>query len=154
MDRLPSRLREKIDIQLDGCWLWTGHRMKNGYGQAWFGGRVTTAHRAVYQAAHGLVLPKGFRLVVDHLCRNTLCVNPAHLEAVSNRVNTLRGRPGTRIRRGTCSVGHALADDNLRYSKKSRHYICRLCTAAYQQAYMRSYYPAHPEKWGLRRAAL
>lgn len=63
------------------------------------------AHRAAYEAAYGPI-PKG--LVIDHLCRNTECCNPEHLEAVTQRVNALRGtsRPAVNARKETCPKGH------------------------------------------------
>lgn len=76
------------------CWLWTGVRKGSmvaqgqGYGQFKFGGRAYTAHRVAYEWLVGPV-PEG--LVLDHLCRVQHCVNPAHLEAVDERVNILRG---------------------------------------------------------------
>jgi len=46
------------------------------------------AHRAVYESERGPI-PEGMTL--DHLCRNRGCVNPDHLEPVTNRENILRG---------------------------------------------------------------
>lgn len=47
-------------------------------------------------------------MTVDHLCRNTSCVNPAHLEAVTNKENTLRGLTVTAInaQKTACAAGH------------------------------------------------
>lgn len=91
-------------IEPDGdCWLWAGALDKNGYGKFAFGPkharRYTGAHRASWIAHRGDI-PDDM-LVVDHLCRNTACVNPWHMELVSNWVNSVeravftkkRGRP-------------------------------------------------------------
>lgn len=70
------------------CWTWTGERARHGYGVLNIGERRVFAHRISYEMHIGSI-PDG--LIIDHLCRNTSCVNPDHLEAVTNRVNVLRG---------------------------------------------------------------
>jgi hypothetical protein len=47
------------------------------------------AHRFAYLEFVGPI-PDG--LVLDHLCRNKKCVNPDHLEPVTNAENLRRGR--------------------------------------------------------------
>lgn len=83
-----------------GCWLWTSVIAPTGYGM-FAGGRgaMVYAHRWAYEATVGPI-PDG--LVIDHLCRNTRCVNPDHLEAVTQRVNTHRGDKATIKRDGRC----------------------------------------------------
>jgi hypothetical protein len=85
-----KRSGPKYEVDLrTGCWIWQHGRTTEGYGQAWDGRRQTTAHRFMYEQAHGSV-PDGTEL--DHLCRNTLCCNPAHLEPVPHEENVRRGR--------------------------------------------------------------
>lgn len=87
--RLPAWF-ERYDIDAEtGCWVWTGSRSGAGYGNFRDGRTVRNAHRAMYERVHGPV-PDGLSL--DHLCRNTLCVNPEHLEAVTQTENMRRGR--------------------------------------------------------------
>lgn len=73
---------------LDECWVWCARTNRNGYGRLRVGGRELMAHRLAYEALVGPI-PEG--LVLDHLCRVRLCINPAHLEPVTVRENTLRG---------------------------------------------------------------
>lgn len=78
--------------QTEGCWLWSGTVNTDGYGIVQHGGRSWIAHRLAYSAFIGAV-PAG--LVVDHLCRVRSCVNPSHLEPVTNVENLRRGTRAT-----------------------------------------------------------
>lgn len=81
---------EKVN-KTDSCWLWTGG-VGRGYGifyrGADRGGSFTVAHRYAYEALVGPI-PAG--LTLDHLCRVRGCVNPAHLEPVTQAENVRRG---------------------------------------------------------------
>lgn len=84
---LPERIRNRIIECASGCWEWQGAR-SDGYGRVGWQSEKSAAHRVVYQL---LVGPVAADLVLDHLCRNRPCVNPAHLEPVTNLVNSWRG---------------------------------------------------------------
>jgi len=72
------------------CWLWTGSRSRDGYGKFEPATSVFyKAHRFAYETVVGPI-PEG--LTLDHLCRVRRCVNPDHLEPVTNQENLLRGR--------------------------------------------------------------
>ncbi|WP_333745908.1 HNH endonuclease signature motif containing protein [Streptomyces sp. IBSBF 2950] len=81
----------------NGCLLWTAGADEKGYGQFELNGRNCRAHRVAYEAMVGEIPPG---LLIDHVfalgCRSTLCVNPAHLEAVTNGENRRRGLAAAR----------------------------------------------------------
>lgn len=68
------------------CWLWPCCR-PDRYGQVFFDGKNHRAHRAMYELLIGPVAPG---LVLDHTCLTKACVNPDHLEPVTQGVNTQR----------------------------------------------------------------
>lgn len=86
VDALPSRLAEKVRPE-GQCWTWTAHVTENGYGQVWWDGKARRPHRVSYELLVGPI-PDG--LTIDHLCRNRLCINPAHLEPVTDQENKRR----------------------------------------------------------------
>lgn len=95
-----------------GCWLWIASKFDNGYGQFGFDGKNRKAHRVSYELYKSKI-PTG--LTLDHLCRVRECVNPDHLEPVTNRENTLRGNTITRdnLNKTNCPNGHQLIAPNL-----------------------------------------
>lgn len=80
-------MQGKIEISDSGCWLWTMSVGSPGYGNAWDGTKVITAHRYAYTWVVGPI-PGG--LVLDHLCGVRRCVNPTHLEPVTQGENLRR----------------------------------------------------------------
>ena len=79
-----------ITKRTDGCWLWTGSTGNTGYARGFFSGKRWLVHRWAYTHFVGPI-PDGF--VIDHLCRRITCVNPAHLEAVTQQENIRRSLP-------------------------------------------------------------
>lgn len=121
----------------DGCWQWAGPTMRQGYGYISRNGRIVYAHRHAYELLVGPI-PDG--LVIDHLCRNTSCVNPAHLEPVTQRENVLRGNaPAAKNAVKThCPRGHEYTPENTitrdRDGRISRQ--CRECKNEWNRDYI------------------
>lgn len=97
-DPWKVKFLERIEVRDDGCWMWQGYRDKY-YGR-WYAGDTAEhwAHRNAYKLHHGDPVPNG--LTVDHLCRETFCVNPLHMEAVTQAENTRRAAEARRAERG------------------------------------------------------
>jgi hypothetical protein len=74
---------------MDECWIWVGRLNRNGYGRVRTPEGEMMAHRTSYEAHVGPI-PDG--LLLDHVCRVRCCVRPSHLEPVTHRENTLRGK--------------------------------------------------------------
>lgn len=106
------------------CWPWTGYR-ERGYGRLNRRGRVFYAHRIAFVHRYGEPDPT---LVIDHLCRNRACVNPAHMQAVPCGENVLRGMgwAGVHSRKTHCVSGHELTPTNV-YIHPSGERVCRTC---------------------------
>ena len=109
-----------------GCWNWQWAKDSDGYG-IWRdeNGKKGRAHRICWESEHGPI-PDG--MVIDHLCRNTSCVNPSHMEVVTTRENTLRGNngPAQNARKTHCKRGHPLDETNT-YVDPSGYRQCRKC---------------------------
>lgn len=82
-----ERFSEKYFIAPDTCWIWTGGATGHGYGAFWVDGKTLPAHRISYEMNVGPI-PDG--LHIDHLCKQTMCINPHHLEPVTLAENNRR----------------------------------------------------------------
>lgn len=134
--RLPERFWSKcIPEPNSGCWLWLAAVCSGGYGVFGLGRSVRRVHAVAYDA---LVGPIPSDLVIDHLCRERSCCNPAHLEPVSRGENVLRGTGvAARCARVThCPKGHAYDAANT-VLRDGRLRICRACKVARASAYYR-----------------
>lgn len=111
-DRLPPNFWSKVDAGDNGCWLWTA-----------------------------LVGPIPSGLQLDHLCRTRHCVNPDHLEPVSQQENNRRGesRSSIRARQTECINGHPFDDENTAWVTQGKYRLrrCKACAAARARRYQR-----------------
>jgi len=135
MSTLAERFWAKVDKTGD-CWLWTASKYHDGYGQFRVGDRPRRAHRVAYELVRGPI-PDG--LVLDHLCRVHACVNPDHLEPVTDKVNIARGRAreaslARRNAKTHCVNGHELTDQNI-YIRRNGLRECRTCLNAASRRY-------------------
>ena len=113
------RFWEKVVVNgLDECWLWTAYS-NQGYGQFSVTQKPKPAHVFSYWLQYG-DFPTGWE--VDHLCRNRICVNPKHLEAVPKLVN-LKRQGAAKVH---CPQGHLYVGENL-YLRPNGRRLCRTC---------------------------
>lgn len=117
---------------VDGCWTWRGAKNSKNYGQFFTRDTKTTgAHRVSYTLFKG-DLTKG--LTIDHLCRNTLCVNPEHLEEVTQAENNRRIGPRApggisklNLTKTHCLKGHEFNPENVYIRKDRNGRECKPC---------------------------
>lgn len=125
-ERLAARFWSKTRFVPDtGCIEWTASRNpRGGYGRFRIGKDRPLAHRVAYVLSGG-VIPPG--LTLDHLCRNTRCVNPLHLEPVTIAENIRRGTQGDRQRSVThCPQNHEYNVENTYVNPRGQR-VCRTC---------------------------
>lgn len=117
-----ERFAALYEISDNGCWHWHGATNK-GYGQFWIRGFTS-------QAAHRFAFFLATREIprcLDHLCRNTACVNPKHLESVDIWTNTQRGTSPVahNSKKTHCAHGHEFTPENTGYRRGWRE--CKTC---------------------------
>jgi hypothetical protein len=112
-----ERFWRKVE-KTETCWNWLGALNDAGYGRIGYNAKVGYAHRFAYELLVGPI-PEG--LTIDHLCRNRRCVNPDHLEPVTQGDN-VRRRPF----KTECKHGHAYDEKNT-YVLTNGRPACRKC---------------------------
>jgi len=117
-----------------GCWEIAAARDARGYVRICFKRgrtqRQVLAHRLFYWK---LVGPIADGLQIDHLCRNPSCMNPEHMEAVTQAENVSRGIgvSVTNAKKVVCVRGHPLAPR----TGQGRRKLCAECTRIRQRGY-------------------
>lgn len=106
-----------MPVPWSGCWIWTGALFKKRYGMIQMpngdNGKATSAHRVSYEMHKGPI-PDG--LFIDHICRMTMCVNPAHLRAVTPKVNCRENNSSVcaiNAAKTHCKRGHEFTFENI-----------------------------------------
>lgn len=117
---IEERFFEKVRFT-NSCWFWEGARQWKGHGSFYYAGDRIPAHRWAYEYLVGPIPPG---LYLDHLCMNPPCVNPAHLEPVTNAENLRRAVAA--YQKESCPHGHAYDEKNTYHSKNGRRH-CREC---------------------------
>lgn len=122
-----ERFMNKVETT-DGCWTWQAGTTAKGYGVFKLEGRAREAYRVAYEFLRGPV-PNGF--VLDHLCRNRLCVNPDHLEPVTRGENFRRGDNAQRSKTH-CPQGHPYDVLNTRHWRPADGVLRRGCKTCHR----------------------
>lgn len=137
-DRITERFWGSVDKNgPDGCWVWTG-TLRYGYGYFRQGGKnAVRAHRWAYERIVGPI-PEGLQL--DHLCRVRACVNPSHLEPVTQRENIMRGESFSALKAAQthCVNEHEFTPENTRYRADTGHRECKECKRARNREWRRN----------------
>ena len=123
------RFMRKVDTHdwdVTLCWQWLANTFGDGRGQVTYRKQKWQAHKWLWCSLRGNV-PEGLEL--DHLCRNGLCVNPYHLEAVSHQINCQRGQgwSGRNIRKLQCPQGHTYTVENTLFFTRRNGAMGRRC---------------------------
>lgn len=118
LSEFPERIINKI-VFTESCWLWSGAKIK-GYGRVKWEGRSAQMHRLAYETLVAAIPPG---LTIDHLCRTRNCVNPGHMEVVTQTVNTLRRETKKNTK---CKWGHLYTEENTHINTQGKQ-VCRTC---------------------------
>lgn len=122
-----ARLMSRVEINpITGCWVWTGSRLRDGYGQIGYRGRVARTHRVAYELLVGPI-PQGLHL--DHyVCGTRSCCNPEHLKPATARENNSRSSSPSAVNavKTHCDYGHEFTESNT-YRYPSGRRSCRTC---------------------------
>jgi len=132
MEKTQKFIKDRVTLDKKGCWLWNNYLTKSGYAVASFEGKITRVHRFSYESFIKKI-PKG--LVIDHLCRVRHCVNPDHLETVTQRENLHRSTLTLTYLhkiKTHCVHGHPFSKKNTYIIKGpyGKFRMCRTCSLA------------------------
>ena len=125
------------------CWIWCGTKDAYGYGNfpVIVDGtrRTLKSHRVAY---HLLIGP--FADDAHHLCKNKPCVNPDHIQTITNvehaRITGRRPKPS--LHKTHCPHGHELTPENTIVffnPSKTGGCICRRCRTCREEVNRKSY---------------
>ena len=111
-------------VFIDGCWRWIRSKVTGGYGGFNVNGKNRRAHRVSYELAYGVTLtPDQF---LHHVCKNKNCVNPEHLEIVSQLTHTDSVIYGNK-EKTHCPYGHEYTPANTHWNRHGKSRECYQC---------------------------
>jgi DNA-binding XRE family transcriptional regulator len=117
MRTLSERLLSKVKVDDSGCWQWTASKVRRGYGQINFCGKMLSAHRVSFEVHCGEI-PAG--MFVLHKCDNRGCINPAHLFLGTNDENMADMVAKDRQARGSNNGRAKLTEHDIRDIRAAR----------------------------------
>lgn len=131
----PENMLHFLEIDSNGCYVLTHGRPRGRTGEyrsVTKDSHEVAAHTAVYEWVVG-PLPEG--MVLDHLCKNPVCVHPDHLEPVTPFQNNMRSDSPTAVnaRKTHCQNGHEFNEENTALNGDGSRY-CRPCRNEWQRA--------------------
>lgn len=93
IERFIAKIEDEVGPLETNCWIWHGAKSRGQGNTQWYGSfhfrnRVVRAHKFAFLALGKKELRDGEEL--DHLCQNSLCVRPCHLESVTKHQNIER----------------------------------------------------------------
>lgn len=131
-----ERFQSKYKPLQNGCWEWKAAKGVGGYGRFSYKGRGECAHRASYMIYVGEIAEG---MTIDHLCKNTSCVNPKHLEVTTQHENCIiRGSSPAAVNatKTHCKRGHEFDYENT-YTYLSRGRQKRTCRKCEHNRYLK-----------------
>ncbi|WP_081856562.1 HNH endonuclease [Sphingobium sp. DC-2] len=124
-DDLPRFEEKRSKATAEACWTWNAAKTREGYGAFYLQGKMYQAHRVAVKV-DGYAVPTN--AVIDHICRNRSCVNPAHLRTVDRKTNVHENSDAPahiNSLKTRCPVGHPYEGYNLLIERGRR--VCREC---------------------------
>ena len=121
-ESIEQRILANMELQDDGCLLWSGAKNGNGYGSIWFDVKYHSVHRVAYMIMNGDLSSDD---VVCHICDTPLCINPDHLYAGTTKTNAMdrsfRLRGGIGERNGSAKLNEGSIKEIIASSATSTH---------------------------------
>jgi len=117
-------------VKTDSCWSWNGSHNPDGYPTFWLAylNRCPQASRIMYSLMIGDV-PEGNQEAIDHKCNNPGCVNPDHLQRITQQANVLRSKGvcAKNAAKALCHRGHPLTPFSKSTHADKPWRSCKVC---------------------------
>lgn len=132
MNTLQERI-DKFSCYTGDCIVWVGNLTTKNYPRITINGKSMFVHRINYKLHYGHL---DNTLQLDHLCRNPCCINPGHLEPVTQSINMKRAyKASPRPKPFTCRKGHKYTEVTTLWHNGARE--CKICINERQREYRR-----------------